>query len=173
MTKDRNTARKDIMHPAYGLGHTRTRAEADRILGAELIARKTGKWGPWHVMDTPTGAGAGTGWASEVRNVWRNALYVVLIRPFDGPGGEKMLHLAIRTPSSAEPPWRDLQRIKNEVCGEPRFAVQIHPAQDRLVDEADMYHLWVYPAGYEAGFGLHKLDRQPAAPDVVAAADGA
>jgi hypothetical protein len=159
MAKDRNTARKDIMTPAYGMGVNRTREEAAAILGAERIARKTGRWGPWDVMDTPEGAGVGRGWAADVRRVWRNPLYVVLVRPFMGPGGVPMLHLAIRTPSSAEPPWRDLQRIKNEVCGEPCFAVQVHPAQDRLIDEADMYHLWVYGRGHEPGFGLHPLDR--------------
>lgn len=156
-----NTARKDIMTPAYGMGANRTRAEASEILARETIARRTGKWGPWHVLDTPEGAGVGRGWAADVRRVYRNHLYVVLSRPFIAASGETMLHLAIRTPSSAEPPWRDLQRIKNELCGETCHAVQVHPRQDRLIDEADMYHLWVHAAGYEPGYGLHPEDRRP------------
>jgi hypothetical protein len=29
------------------------------------------------------------------------------------------------------------------------------PAQDRVVDGADMYHMWIMPEGYEMLFGLH------------------
>lgn len=159
MPKTKAQARKDLMTPQYGMGETRTRAEAEAALYQETVARKTGNWGPWEILDTPHGAGVGKGWAADVRRVYRNRLYVVLSRPFVGPGGEIMLHLAIRTASSAEPPWRDLQRIKNEVCGEPCFAVSVCPAQDRLVDDADMYHLWVFADGYEPGFGLHERDR--------------
>ena len=44
-------------------------------------------------------------------------------------------------------PWRHLQQIKNEVFGPEREAVQLHPAESRLVDTANEYWLWVYPAG--------------------------
>lgn len=51
MPKDRNTARKDIMTPAYGMGVNRTRAEAAQILAAETIARMIAAGLP--VNDTP------------------------------------------------------------------------------------------------------------------------
>ena len=43
--------------------------------------------------------------------------------------------------------WRDFQRIKNELCGEDCEALEIYPAEKRLVDTANQYHLWVLPAG--------------------------
>lgn len=51
--------------------------------------------------------------------------------------------------------WADLQRIKNELVGEGRTAVQMYPAMADLVDQANLYHLWVLPDGYELPFGLH------------------
>lgn len=49
--------------------------------------------------------------------------------------------------------WRHLQRIKNELCGEEREAVQIYPAESRLLDESNQMHLWVYPEGFVLPFG--------------------
>lgn len=43
--------------------------------------------------------------------------------------------------------WRDFQRIKNELCGTDCEAVEIYPAEQRLVDTANQYHLWVFPPG--------------------------
>lgn len=43
--------------------------------------------------------------------------------------------------------WRHFQRIKNELAGEEREAVELFPAESRLVDEANQYHLWVLPEG--------------------------
>tara|TARA_Y100000034_G_scaffold125659_1_gene175672 strand:- start:234 stop:836 length:603 start_codon:yes stop_codon:yes gene_type:complete len=50
--------------------------------------------------------------------------------------------------------WRDLQRIKNEICGAEREAVQMFPVESRLVDTANQYHLWVLPAGLTFPFGM-------------------
>lgn len=43
--------------------------------------------------------------------------------------------------------WRDLQRIKNEICGPEREAFEIYPAESRLNDTANQYHLWVLAPG--------------------------
>lgn len=43
--------------------------------------------------------------------------------------------------------WRHLQAIKNEICGTECEAVELFPAESRLVDEANQYHLWVLPEG--------------------------
>jgi hypothetical protein len=54
--------------------------------------------------------------------------------------------------------WRDYQRIKNELVGPEHEAVELFPAESRLVDTADQYHLWVatdpayrFPFGYLNG----------------------
>lgn len=101
-----------------------------------------GDWGEWRKTPLPNG-GPGLGWLRQVREAWANNLYVVLIRPFEDTNGEEIIHLAIRTASSLEPPWRDMQRIKNEICGAESTAVSVMPPASELVDDADMYHMWV------------------------------
>ena len=44
--------------------------------------------------------------------------------------------------------WYDLQRIKNDVLGVDVEAFELYPAESRLVDTANSYHLWAFPAGY-------------------------
>ncbi len=120
----------------------------------EAKALVSGKWPPWESETYPGGTGVGNGWLLEVRRTWRNGAIAVLERPLSNG----VTHLAIRTVSQLEPTWAELQRIKNEIMGEDRPAVQIYPRVSRLIDEADMYHLWVYAADWEFGFGLHKDD---------------
>ena len=43
--------------------------------------------------------------------------------------------------------WAHLQQIKNEIVGPDREAVMIFPSEDRLVDTANEYWLYVYPTG--------------------------
>lgn len=52
--------------------------------------------------------------------------------------------------------WSSLQRIKNEICGEEYTAVEVYPAQKNLVDEANMYWLWVYPSETTCPFEMIK-----------------
>lgn len=40
--------------------------------------------------------------------------------------------------------WMDLQDIKNTLIGKDHEGFEIYPADDRLVDEGNAYHLWVY-----------------------------
>ena len=49
--------------------------------------------------------------------------------------------------------WRHLQRIKNEIAGPDREAVEIYPAESRLVDTNNQYHLWVKRPGERFDFG--------------------
>ena len=51
--------------------------------------------------------------------------------------------------------WRDFQEIKNELVGPENEGVELFPAESRLVDTANQYHLWVmadpryrFPFGY-------------------------
>lgn len=102
-----------------------------------------GNWGEWRKTSLPTGIPNSSGWCRDIRAAWANNLYAVLIRPFADEAGNEVIHLAIRTASQLEPPWRDMQRIKNEICGEESTAVSVMPPASELVDEADMYHVWV------------------------------
>lgn len=50
--------------------------------------------------------------------------------------------------------WADMQRIKNELIGEKRIAIEVFPAQEDLVDDANMAHLWVLPEDFKLPFSL-------------------
>jgi hypothetical protein len=69
-------------------------------------------------------------------------------------GGAEMTHLSIKR-NDRKPihDWRDLQRIKNEICSPEQEAIEIYPMEERLVDTANQYHLWVLPKGCCIPFG--------------------
>lgn len=51
--------------------------------------------------------------------------------------------------------WQHKQWIKNDICGEEMEAVEIFPAESRMVNTANQYHLWVMkkvPFGFPVGF---------------------
>nr|WP_321980155.1 hypothetical protein [uncultured Cohaesibacter sp.] len=114
-------------------------------LASKAMERKglKGDWGNWRKTPLPNGIPRGTGWCKDIREGWGNNLYAVLVRPFKDENGEQVIHLAIRTASNLEPPWRDMQRIKNEICGTEATAVQVMPPASELIDDADMYHMFV------------------------------
>ena len=71
-------------------------------------------------------------------------------------GGE-IKHLVIK-PADNKPirnHWKTLQAIKNEICGTEQNAIEIYPKESTLIDEANVYHLWVFPESFELTFGIH------------------
>lgn len=108
----------------------------------EAKAFASGRWGEWERIKTPDGAPGATGWAKDVRWVWRNRLYAVLCRHVDTPMGT-IIHCAIRSASQLEPPWRDMQRIKAELFGPELTAIEVMPPASKTIDGADMYHMWI------------------------------
>lgn len=51
--------------------------------------------------------------------------------------------------------WSVLQKIKNIVCGEEWTGIEVYPPVSNLIDEANLYHLWVFPEDFSLNFGLH------------------
>lgn len=91
--------------------------------------------------------------------IWANNRYVVMMRfaPPDPMMGQ-CVHLSIRRRDrGAARDWRDLQRIKNELMGPEAEAVELYPAESRLVDAANQFHLWVFP-DYRFQFGFKERD---------------
>lgn len=43
--------------------------------------------------------------------------------------------------------WSEIQRIKNEIFGEGVTAVEYYPKQTDLVDEHNIYWIWIFPDG--------------------------
>jgi hypothetical protein len=92
-------------------------------------------------MPLPNGVPNGRGWNLEFREVRRNKVFCVLIRPL--PNGE--IHLMVSSLSGDRPTFHEMQRIKNEIAGECVTAVEVYPPADKLVDGANAYHLWTLP----------------------------
>lgn len=63
---------------------------------------------------------------------------------------------------SGEVSWSEKMRIKNELFGENRFAIEVFPKQKNLVDVMDVYHLWVFDKKLEMPFGIAKGEYIPA-----------
>jgi hypothetical protein len=40
-------------------------------------------------------------------------------------------------------PWSDKQEIKNQLCGSEYEGIELFPSESRMVDQENMYHLWV------------------------------
>jgi hypothetical protein len=77
---------------------------------------------------------------------WRNDLYQVCLRYFTNEAfGCEMAHINIRRIDGAPVfDWRHRQLIKNQLVGEECEAFEIYPAESRLSDEANKYHLWAF-----------------------------
>ncbi len=92
--------------------------------------------------------------------LWMNDTYTVAIYDNGGDGaGGRFLHLSIkRNDREVIHDWRDLQRIKSELCGPEAEGLELYPAESRVVDMANQYHLWVFTKN-KIGFGF-KGDRQ-------------
>ncbi len=91
--------------------------------------------------------------------VWRNNIFTVTKWDREFHESEKtplsVTHLSIkRNDGAAIRDWRHFQRIKNELCGPEREGVEIFPAESRLVDGANQWHVWVLPVGARVPFGF-------------------
>lgn len=117
----------------------------------EALDWRTYAKAPWNMADEDAHAAAArmaTGW------VCKSDTYQVHIDDVLGEDGTLYTHLSIkRIDRHVIHDWRELQGIKNAVCGPEREAVEIYPAESRLVDTANQFHLWVLPEGRHLPFG--------------------
>ena len=83
---------------------------------------------------------------------WSNDIYKCAVMPVTTDG---ITELAItRLDREAIHDWRDIQRIKNDVMGAEREAVELYPSESRLVDTSNTYWLYVLPEGAQFSFGM-------------------
>lgn len=77
--------------------------------------------------------------------VYRNEKYQVSMRDVAAPGWPEMIWLSIKR-IDKEPihDWRDLQQIKNELIGPEHEGFELYPSEQRRVDSANQYHLFVF-----------------------------
>lgn len=89
--------------------------------------------------------------------IWVNDEYQCFVKFLSPRGKAGIISLSIKRNDKAPAhDWRELQAIKNEVAGWEREAIEIYPAESRLVDEADQTWLWVLPAGEKVGIGFEE-----------------
>lgn len=108
------------------------------------------RWAPFE-MDPRSGTDAVRG-ALVFGNGWWTVHVDVIDEETKWDG---WLWLAIHDrPRSTRHDWRELQRVKNAIVGVERDALELYPAEDRLVDTSNEYHLFVMPTGERFPFGF-------------------
>jgi hypothetical protein len=93
---------------------------------------------------------------------WANDLYVVIKAPLGSATGAEGWHLSIRRQDrTTARDWRHFQRMKNQLCGPEMEGIELYPAESRLVDTANQYHVWVVADAIPIGFpGRLVLDEE-------------
>ena len=84
-----------------------------------------------------------------------NSHYLVFVRAMESDNLEVPhgMHLSMRTvENDTRHDWREMQRVKNELAGPDWEAVELYPAESRVVDAANQYHLWCVPFRIGMGF---------------------
>lgn len=71
---------------------------------------------------------------------WVNDLYQVEVRYMTPPWVQ--LNIRHINGTAIFRDWRHFQQIKNQLIGEECEAIEIYPAESRLVDTSNKYHLW-------------------------------
>lgn len=121
------------------------------------------QWTKWDVVDTVINS-----YTKEVIKLpvdelcFRNGLYIVRVKYLKmnddkTPNPLGAVWLSIRSNNrKAIRDWRHFQRIKSEIAGAEREAIEIFPPESSLVDGANQYHLWVLPEGETTPFTWHE-----------------
>ena len=139
------------------------RKRLTRFDSNELPSRKIG---PIYFFDVPGADYEG----------WECAEYYGSVRRFDtgfAIGGGPFVVIGITaTDESARHDWREYQQIKNWIVGEDWEAVELYPAESRLVDPSNRFYLFCAPFGVFA-FGLPGASRRVNGPDTAIAAQRA
>lgn len=92
--------------------------------------------------------------ADRASRFYESRYYFVIVTEIITANDVEMTWLSIRrNDRKATQDWRHLQAIKNELTSPEREAVQLYPAESRLLDESNQIHLWVYPEDQALPFG--------------------
>jgi hypothetical protein len=145
-------------------GHMTTRRQRGRTPPQPTPGpARPADWGPWewrnHLADPRSHLlkEIGNTWAqrSGMKRACLNAVYSVQFFERESRWGV-IDHLLIRRhDGKSDIPWLHMQRIKDDLCGAERVAVEVFPPVSQLVDDANCRHIWCLPGGFELPFGLH------------------
>lgn len=85
--------------------------------------------------------------------LWHNDQYLAQVYIF-----EELEQLSVQRKDGAPVDgWDDLQEIKSDIFGPEFEAVELYPAEDRLVNMGNTRHLWVRADGSPWPFGFQPL----------------
>lgn len=102
---------------------------------------------PQHITDHHTRSGV-----RVPDEVWTNGLYEVFVTHDVNNASS---HMSIkRMDRAAIRNWRHFQQMKNEILGEDVEAIELYPAETRLADNANQYHLWGFAPGEQIPVGM-------------------
>lgn len=87
----------------------------------------------------------------------RNLTYIVHRRQYEQLPGYDLLTIKRQDETDQHPGWKHMQSIKDRFApdGMERFGIEVFPPRLYVVDNHDLWHVWVYPLGVELGFGFH------------------
>lgn len=94
---------------------------------------------------------------------WTNDTYFVTLRRhardpvFRSDQGMIQLGIAAHD-GTARHDWRDFQAIKNQLAGAETEAVELYPAESRLLDPSNYYTLWCFPGVRRLKIGVDVRD---------------
>ena len=83
--------------------------------------------------------------------IWVNNLYQVNVDRSD----KYWIHLSIKRLGKETlqgSAWQHFQWIKNQLVGEEYEGLELYPAESRLINTANQYHLWVMKYPFPKGF---------------------
>lgn len=116
-------------------------------LAAERRARTSGEWGAWEHSEQLA--------AKPHAADFRNAAFSVRVKDHG-----TAIRLSVASLSGRRPTWWEMQRIKNDFAGPDATAVEVYPPQSEVVDNADVFHVWIVP---RLPFSLYRSDPKRAA----------
>jgi hypothetical protein len=99
----------------------------------------------------------------EPDEAWYNDVYYVTVRRglpdkmFGSREGMTTLGIASHD-GCARHDWRDFQAIKNQLAGEECEAIELFPAESRLLDPSNYYTLWCFPGVKRLRIGMEIRD---------------
>ncbi|RKE02327.1 DUF7694 domain-containing protein [Marinifilum flexuosum] len=80
---------------------------------------------------------------------FRNNWYTVMIN--DNAQTDKGTAIRAMVQNHSDTPirnhWAEMQNIKNKIFGEEAVAVEYYPAESEMVDDFNIYWMWVFPEG--------------------------
>lgn len=88
-------------------------------------------------------------WPVWMTRCYRNNRYMVMIDDFKltTHGGAVCAMVQAIDAMPIPNHWAEMQRIKNEIFGPETVAVEYYPAESKLINDHNIYWLWIFPDG--------------------------